>query len=216
MCGRFALIERFEVLKTYYDAIGELEWQANYNVAPTQQVPVVLEEGGARTIRLMRWGLIPHWAKTPKPIINARAETVAENGAFKDSFKARRCIVPASGFYEWKKPAVEPYYFTPKEGFFSFSGIWSQWRTPDGVSLETFSIITTTANEVVSPVHERMPVVLGGNAVGEWMNQQATANDLKALLQQFPAGLMAARAVSKYVNSPKNSGSQCIQQVNST
>lgn len=167
MCGRFANIEKFDQLRAYYDAVANNEeWEANYNLAPMQMAPVVVEGEQGREIRLMKWGLVPHWAEDKKigaSLINARSETVAKLPSFRDSFKTRRCIVPASGFYEWKKIGKErhPHYFTPADGLFSFCGLWSKWKSPEGETLETFTILTTTANDVVMPIHDRMPVALG-------------------------------------------------------
>src|SRR3954462_161973 len=144
MCGRFTNVEKFEKLAAYYNAKpfkGE-EWQGSYNIAPTQMIPVIVEEPEGLEVRLMRWGLVPHWAKDIKignSMINARAETIKERPGFRDSFKSKRCIIPANGFYEWKKltTAKEPYYFSPKKGMFSFAGLWSAWVTPENIELES-------------------------------------------------------------------------------
>lgn len=222
MCGRFAVLKKLEEIATYYNArlFGGEEWSENYNVCPTQLVPVLVEEPDGRELRLMKWGLIPFWAKDKKignTMINARAETVKEKPGFRDSFKDKRCIVPASGFYEWQKlsTAKQPYYFTPKEGLFSFAGLWSRWISPESVEVETFTIITTTANDVVKPIHDRMPVVLGHNSYSAWMAKSTKANELQELLAPLASDKMGMVAVSQFVNKPKNCGPKCIEALDS-
>jgi putative SOS response-associated peptidase YedK len=168
MCGRFvlysdqfSLAQRFEV-----EALPELH--PRYNVAPTQSIPIVREESGKRRFALARWGLIPHWAKDEKigyHTINARAETVTSKPAFRNAFKYRRCLIPADGFYEW---AVVPGSKTKQPWFIAlrdrepmaFAGLWERWRSPEGEDLESCSIIVTDANDLMRPIHDRMPVVL--------------------------------------------------------
>jgi putative SOS response-associated peptidase YedK len=220
MCGRFSNTANFEKLMSFYNAelgVGiDMDWQGNYNVSPTQVVPVIIDGDEGREIVPMKWGLVPFWAKDPKignTMINARAETVDGKPGFRDSFKDKRCIVPATGFYEWKKIDKEkqPYYFQPTEGLFSFAGLWSRWNSPEGKQQETFTIITTAANDVVKPVHDRMPVALGGsNAMGAWLAKDTFRKELLELLQPFPDDRMGVHQVSKYVNSPKNCGPECI------
>lgn len=216
MCGRFVNIEKWERLKAYYDAYGDSEeWRETYNLAPTQRAPVIIETDKGREIRLMKWGLVPHWSPDTKKaggMINARCETVAESRAYSDSFKKRRCIVPATGFYEWRKEGEQKYpsYFTPKDGLFSLCGIWSEWKQPDGEILQTFSLITTTANAVVGKIHDRMPVAITSNMIGAWLGADTKSDELKSFLTPFPASQMNGIAVSQYVNSFKNHGATCI------
>lgn len=217
MCGRFTSLESLEKLASLYQAEipRPWEWEPNYNAAPTQILPVVIEEDGARIIEGMRWGLVPFWAKDIKignSMINARAETVDTKPGFRDSFMKKRCIIPANGFYEWQKLSTvkRPFYFTPKEGLFSFAGLWSHWDSPEGKRIETFTIITTAANDVVKPIHDRMPVSLGHNSFAAWMAEDTKKKDLQDLLTPFTAGAMQVQEVSRYVNSPKNTGPQCI------
>ena len=220
MCGRFAVIKKLEEIAAYYNAsiFDNNEWCESYNIAPTQRAPVLIETENGREIRLMKWGLVPHWAKDTKKaatMINARGETVAEKPAFRDSFKRKRCIVPVSGFYEWKTVGKEKYptFFTPNEGIFSFSGLWSEWRTPEGETLETFSIITTIANEVVGKIHDRMPVAITGNMLGAWLSASTSSDELKSFLAPYPASQMKGIAVSQYVNKFANHGDRCIEEV---
>jgi len=220
MCGRFANIERFEKLAARYNAKpfkGE-EWQGSYNVAPTQMIPVIVEEPEGLEIRLMKWGLVPFWAKDAKignSMINARAETIKEKPGFRDSFKNKRCIIPANGFFEWRKliTAKEPYYFSPQEGLFSFAGLWSAWVSPESTEIETFTIITTGANKVVKPIHDRMPVIMGHNSMGAWLSQTTKVNELQELLIPCPDDQMQGYPVSKLINSPKNNEAKCIERV---
>lgn len=221
MCGRFAVIKKFEEIASYYGAHtseGE-EWRENYNVAPTQEAPVIVDTEDGREVTLMRWGLIPHWAKDKKiahSTINARAEGIKDKPAFRDSFKNKRCIVPASGFYEWQKLSSDkrPYYFTPKEGLFSFAGLWSKWLSPEDIWMETFTIITTKANEQIKPIHDRMPVMLGHNSWAAWMDEKTKPSELQEFLVPS-TGQIDVKRVSTYVNTPKNCGIKCIEELNS-
>ncbi|MBI3441983.1 MAG: SOS response-associated peptidase [Proteobacteria bacterium] len=221
MCGRFANVEKLEKLAAYYNATpfkGE-EWQGDYNIAPTDSIPVVVDEPEGREIRRMRWGLVPFWAKDIKigtSMINARAETIKDKPGFRDSFKGKRCIIPATGFYEWKKltTAKEPYYFSPDEGIFSFAGLWSSWISPESIEIETCTIITTDANSIVKPIHNRMPVILGHNSIGAWLSNTTKEKELMELLIPLPDRQVKYRAVSKFVNSVKNDGAQCIEAAN--
>jgi putative SOS response-associated peptidase YedK len=218
MCGRFANTEKIEKLAAQYSAKpfkGE-EWQGSYNIAPTQMIPVIVDEPEGRELRLMRWGLVPHWAKDIKignSMFNARAETVKDKPGFRDSFKNKRCIIPASGFFEWKKltTAKEPYYFSPREGLFSFAGLWSVWVSPESVEIETFTIITTDANKVVKPIHDRMPVIMGHNSMAAWLSQATKAKELQEILIPCADNQIQCFAVSKLVNSPKNNDAKCIE-----
>jgi putative SOS response-associated peptidase YedK len=217
MCGRFAVIDKFEKIAAYYKArpFGGEEWRENYNVAPTQMIPVIVDEPDGRELRLMRWGLVPFWAKDIKigaSMINARAETVKDKPGFRDSFKERRCIIPASGFFEWKKLTTEkqPYYFSPTEGMFSFAGLWSRWISPDNKEVESCTIITTDANNVVKPIHDRMPVVLGHNSLSVWIEKVTKPAELGELLVPISESQITGYPVTKFVNSVKNNGPDCI------
>jgi putative SOS response-associated peptidase YedK len=221
MCGRVALIKKFEEIAAYYNArpFGGGDWKENYNVCPTNLIPVLVEEPDGLELRLMKWGLIPFWAKAENIAagnINARAETIQEKPGFRDSFKDKRCIIPASGFYEWQKLTTvkQPYYFTPKDGLFSFAGLWSRWISPDSVEVESCAIITTNANEIVKPIHDRMPVALGHNGWSTWMAKKTKAKELLEVLSPLPATQMNVVKVSKYVNSSKSLGAECIAPMN--
>jgi putative SOS response-associated peptidase YedK len=217
MCGRF-LINALpgDVAKVF--AVPEepsLFPEPRYNVAPTQTVPVVVEENGARRLRAMRWGLIPSWAKDPSigyKTINAKCETVAEKPSFRSAFKKRRCLVPASGFYEWRKEGGKklPILMRPKSGLFAFAGLWETWNG-DEQPLDTFTIITTEANELVRPVHDRMPVALRPEDFAAWFD--TTGGDVLPLLRPYPADAMTATPVNPWVNDARHQGPECIEPV---
>ena len=219
MCGRFTNVQTIRDLAAEYKAtpFKGHEWQGSYNIAPTQLVPVVVDEPEGREIRLMKWGLVPFWAKDAKignSMINARAETIKEKPGFRDSFKDKRCIIPANGFFEWKKlvTAKEPYDFSPKEGMFAFAGLWSAWVSPESIEVESFTIITTAANKLVKPIHDRMPVILGHNSMAAWLSPATKPKEVEELLLPLPDEQMQYFAVSKFVNSAKHNGPECIEK----
>lgn len=188
-----------------------LNIEPRYNLAPTQQAPVIrLRTEGGNELAMMRWGLVPSWSKEGPAsgftMINARAETVADKPAYRAAFRERRCLVPADGFYEWKKLGREkqPYRFTMADDApFAFAGLWESWRDPAGSPLLSFTIIVTAANALVSAVHDRMPVILTGGKAEAWLaggSREAMLN----LLQPFPTDRMAATPVSQRVNSAAN------------
>jgi len=188
-----------------------------YNIAPSQGVGTVLYESGGtgRIYKEMKWGLIPSWSKDLSigyKLINARSETVDEKPAFRDSFKRSRCLIPADGFYEWRKADKQPYYFRLKEDIpFAFAGLCDKWNAPDGNVIESCTILTTSANNLILPVHNRMPVILYPKDYEIWMDRSVYQTDkLKHLLQPFPADQMVSYPVSKLVNSPKIDVPDCI------
>jgi putative SOS response-associated peptidase YedK len=215
MCGRFtqhhdadAIIERFGVQHALFEP------EARYNIAPTQPVPVVVTEASTREriLDAFQWGLVPHWAKDPSignRMINARAETVAEKPAFKSALMRRRCILPSDGFYEWDKTGGtrQPYHFHRRDGnLFGFAGLWDEWQAPDGSPLFTCTILTTSANETVARIHDRMPVILRSPVdEEEWLNPDVhRPDDLLPLLSPYPDAEMEAMPVSRRVNIPAN------------
>lgn len=229
MCGRFTHKYTWEQLHRLLNLVSPpFEFIHRFNVAPTQSAPVVREDVSSdrgttagRRVDLLRWGLIPTWAKDESfgaKTINARAETVATSQVFRDSFKRRRCLVPVSGFYEWRKlpgsTRKQPYYFTSSDAEpLMLAGLWSPWKSPDG-PMETFTIITTTPNEMMAKFHDRMPVILGAEDWAAWLNPaKASEDELSGLLRPYPAELMLAHPVSTRVNSPKNDDAACIHVV---
>src|SRR3984885_10282897 len=178
MCGRYRLSRRKQLVEEYFAASGVDEWSPRFNVAPTQPVPVIRQhpKGPVRELSLMRWGLIPSWAKASSvaaSMINARSETASTKPAFRDALKSRRCLIPADGFYEWSRAgkAKQPYCFEVNEGeLFAFAGIWDRWKDPSGSWVKTCSILTTTPNAVTAAVHDRMPAILDPDAYNVWLD----------------------------------------------
>ena len=208
MCGRYTITINADTARQDL-GIAEMpeDYHERYNVAPTQPVVVVADDE-SRKAEWMRWGLIPFWAKDPSigsRLINARAETVAEKPAFKQAFAKRRCLILADGFYEWQKGAgaggrSRPFLFKLEDDKpFAFAGLWDIWKDPEGEPLRTCTIITTEANALVRPVHERMPVMLSGDAMWAWLGLDSP-KDLAALLKPYPAGAMKGYPVSARVN----------------
>jgi putative SOS response-associated peptidase YedK len=192
---------------------------ASYNIAPTQDVLAVrATTEGKREMACLRWGLIPSWAKDTSIssyTSNARAETLLEKPSFKNSFRSRRCLIPADGFYEWGKVGREkfPYYFRMKEdGPFAFAGLWDRWRDPEGTLIESCTIVTTTPNELLEPLHNRMAVILRPDQFSLWLDPTMTrAEELMDTLVPYPADEMESFRVSKFVNNTRNNTPACIQ-----
>lgn len=222
MCGRFSIIipisELLEFFKTTVFPIYPTEYlEPRYNIAPTQMIPTIVNNIG-RELDLKRWGLIPHWAKDiniGSKMINARAETVDEKPSFKHLLKRKRCIIPADGFYEWKHEGKikRPYRITLKtEEPFSFAGLWDSWQLPDGKEISSCTIITTTPNELMADIHDRMPVILPTEAENLWLdNGIEDSHFLKSLLIPFDTSLMRVYEISSIVNSPKNNTAEVIR-----
>lgn len=217
MCGRFTRSADLQTLEIRFGfSAPATELSPRFNVAPMQYAPVVVLEDGERRLKLMRWGLLPSWAKDETlagRLINARAETLADKPSFRQALKSRRCLVLADGFYEWAKSGAGklPHYFHLRGGQpFAFAGLWERWTTPDGETLLTFTIITTAPNELVKSVHDRMPVILRREDEQAWLDPTTSADALARLLVPHPADLMASHPVSRLVNSPQNDSPECI------
>jgi len=218
MCGRFVLFSDLKDIQRAFDlAPSQTEVRQSYNVAPTQQVYVVVQRAGANALETMRWGLIPSWAKDEKigsRMINARAESVAEKPSFKRSLQKRRCLVVADGFYEWHTEGAKktPMFIKLKsDAPFGFAGLYDVWKSPDGEEVTSCTIITTSANAMMKKIHDRMPVILSKDAQKIWLDPEITdVEKLVALLKPYPANKMQAFAVSPLVNSPKNNSADCI------
>ncbi len=210
MCGRFSIFADPERLAERFAASLPPEGLApRYNAAPTQNLPVILnEEAGA--IQLLRWGLVPFWAKDPSignRMINARAETLAEKPSFRNALHKRRCLVLADGFYEWQQTAYGkvPMRITLESGApFAFAGLWETWRSPEGETLRTFTIITTEPNALLAPIHNRMPALLLPEHEQLWLDDRAHQEAWLDALRPYPADRMAAYPVSTRINSPAN------------
>lgn len=219
MCGRFTLLIPGEELAETFALDSTPSVEPRYNIAPTQPVAVVRhnQDRDRRELVYMHWGLIPFWAKDPSigsRMINARAETVAEKPAFRAAFKYRRCIIPASGFYEWQKQngGKQPHYIHHKDGSpLAFAGLWEHWQSPDGSELESCTILTTAANEIMGPLHNRMPVILDPADFGDWLHSDGQGQDrLHHLLRPADDELLTAYPVSTFVNRPQNEAPDCI------
>jgi len=223
MCGRYRLSRRKEVLEEYFEVSSDIEdWNPRYNIAPTQSVPVLRQhpKEPRRDLSLLRWGLIPSWAKDPSAgarMINARSETAATLPAFRDALKLRRCLIPAEGFYEWKRTAIgkQPYCFEVNDGdLFAFGGLWDRWRAPDGQWIRSFSILTTTPNAVTSPVHDRMPVILATEDYDLWLDPGMTKVEVVTeLLKPYEASWMRCFPVSNRVNQAQNDDAECATPI---
>jgi putative SOS response-associated peptidase YedK len=219
MCGRFTHLYSWTELQALMRITTDLSVPLlkRFNVAPTQQVPIVRQrDDGAREAVLMRWGLVPGWAKDPafgNRTINARAETVATKPAFRSAYRRRRCLIPVSGFYEWETPegggAKRPWYIRVKDApLFALAGLWEEWTQPGGVQLLTFTIVTTTANELIGRFHDRMPVILPPEQFDRWLDVTQTADDL---LVPFAAEKMDAYRVSARVNRARTDDAACVE-----
>lgn len=235
------------MIKDLFDLSDLPEIEPRYNIAPTQDVlAIAINKEGESRPRLLRWGLVPSWAKDPsigQKLINARAEGIAEKPSFRKAFEKRRCLIPADGFYEWmeveegepeqghaqkglfgeeepepprsKKPkTIKQPFHIGLQGFrpFAFAGLWEVWRQdPESEPLVSCTIITTTPNELVRPLHDRMPVILPPESFDAWLDHDAPLEMVQALLQPYPSEEMACYAVSTLVNSPRNEGAECIE-----
>ena len=222
MCGRFTNKAKQEEMEKEFKVgrLNKVTFEPRYNIAPTQLIDAVLESDSERVLTQLKWGLIPGWAKDDSignKLINARAETLAEKPSFKNAFKSRRCIIPASGFYEWAKKgagAKQPFYFYLKEkDVFGFAGLYEEWLDKEsGELVETCTIITTEANEVLEPVHHRMPVILKPEDYDQWLDQKEKNTDrLQNLLVPYPSVEMTSHEVSKAINSPTYNSPELIK-----
>ena len=225
MCGRYRLARKKEILAETFDVENDVDWIPRYNVAPGQNVAVVRQDATrpVRSFSLMRWGLIPFWAKDANvgyKMINARAETLTEKPAFREPLQSRRCLIPADGFYEWSKKDKEksPYCFAlGDDSIFAFAGIWARWKNPKGESVETCSIITTSPNSLLADIHGRMPVILERDSYDIWLDPGLKrADDLLGLLKPYRSDTMRRYRVSSRVNHVKNEDPECAAEYKPT
>lgn len=221
MCGRFVLNADPNAIQLHFNLKQMPETlQARFNVAPTQSIPVISNDQ-PDALTLYRWGLIPFWAQDTTVgarMINARSETLHEKRSFKHAYRRRRCLIPANGFYEWKQAdgkGKQPYYIHLKDDvLFAFAGLWDQWRSPDGETIRSCTIITAPANAVVAPLHDRMPVMLHKNDYDTWLAQDEMPPDaLAPLLRPYDGDAMEAYPVSHAVNSPRNDTPDLINRL---
>ena len=224
MCGRFTLtVDPAELQDAFGDYIFPDQFAPRFNIAPSQPV-LAIPNNGKNTADFFMWGLIPSWSKDPSianKLINARGETIAEKPSFRGGFKYKRCLILTDGFYEWKAAQGEktktPYYIHMKDRKpFAFAGLWDEWQSPDGGVLRTCTIITTEPNELMSTLHNRMPVILDPADYSQWLDPAPHAKhpeSLLPLIRSFPADRMSAYPVSTMVNSPGNDRAECILPV---
>ncbi len=214
MCSRYSLTAPPEAVRAYFATRNGLEFPPRYNIAPTQPVLIVRNTpAGTREQHLVRWGLIPSWVKDPREfttLINARSETAAEKPSFRGSLRHRRCLVPATGFYEWtgKPGAKQPHLFRPRNGgLMALAGLAEHWVGADGSELETMAILTTSANAVMDPFHDRMPVIIAPGDFDLWLDcTTGTSKFAESLLAPPPDDLLDVIDVNPRLNNPRNEG----------
>jgi putative SOS response-associated peptidase YedK len=221
MCGRFELHSAFEIIAQIFGLAGDVSaFPVSYNIAPGQDIAIVVNEGGRNRLSLCRWGFVPSWCKELNEgykMINARAETVAEKPSFRDAFNGQRCLVVADGFYEWKNEGGKkrPFYIHRRDGKpFGMAGLYNRWKAPEGELVCTSTIVTTDANEALAPIHDRMPVILAMNEAGIWLDPAIHEKEkLLPLLKPYPTDEMELYEVSANVNSPKNDSAENIKRL---
>lgn len=221
MCGRFTLTDWEEYLLERADLQEALpQLRPRYNIAPSQGVLTVVpktQDKGLAT--LMRWGLVPSWAKDLSisyKMINARSETLSEKPSFKAAFKRRRCLIPTTGYYEWRKEGkikVPTFIYHQQAKVFSMAGLWERWESPAGDVLFSCTIVTTSASQSLGHIHQRMPVILQAAAERSWLNPETPMDELQALMKPLPDGQLNWHEVSTLVNSPKNEHADCLKPV---
>ena len=217
MCGRYVITSTPEAIRALFGYPQQPNFPPRYNVAPTQPIPIVRVVEGRREFALVRWGLLPPWVKDPKAftlLINARGETVNEKPAFRNAMKRRRCLIPADGFYEWKRDGVvkRPHHIRLKGGGpFAFAGLWETWIGPNGEELETAAIVTTDANDLLSPIHHRMPVILEPESFALWLDcANVDANAAAALIAPARDDRLEACEISPAVNRVVNDSADIL------
>ena len=223
MCGRYALytdyaaiLERFGIEES---AIGEGEYSPSYNIAPSQKVLAVVNDGAKNRLGYLKWGLVPPWAKDQKigyKMINARAETAAEKPSFRHAFKKKRCLVIADAFYEWQRTdegKIPMFVHLKSAKPFAFAGLWETWKSPNGEIVNSCTILTTQANRLMGTIHDRMPVMLTEEGEKRWLDPKQDPQVLEELLKPFDSEKMEAFEVSAAVNSPKHNGPELIRKV---
>lgn len=215
MCSRYFLDADGNIIAYTFRVPVHDRIRKRFNIAPTQEAPVIRAgAGGAREVAMLRWGLVPFWAKDLKvgtKMINARSEGVETKPSFRAAVRERRCVVPATGFFEWQgEPGrKQPFAITlPGQALFAFAGLWERWKPAEGEPVETFTIVTTDANEAVARIHDRMPVILPMVAIDTWLT--APPDEARALLKPY-AGPVELRLVGKYVSNVNHEGPECLE-----
>ncbi|MBS1852988.1 MAG: SOS response-associated peptidase [Acidobacteria bacterium] len=219
MCNRYRLTQKEKVAEHFQaKAEEEIEALPRYNIAPTQPVLTVRQESGVHRLGMMRWGLIPAWASDigfGNKTLNARSETVSRLPAFRDAIDSRRCLIPADGFYEWRtlQCVKQPYCFEVNGGsLFAFAGLWDTWKSPGGQAIRSCTILTTSANPLIAPIHDRMPVILAAHEYETWL-QSPDWKEASQLLRPFDAASMNFYPVNPALNNPANDSPQSAQRI---
>jgi len=219
MCGRYRLSRRKQLIEEYFETENEVDWEPRYNIAPSQPVGIIRQDPSTpvRRFSLARWGLIPSWAidaSIGSKTINARAETVAIKPAFRDAFVSRRCLLPADGFFEWRRSRKEkqPFHFGMQDdSMFAFAGLWDRWRDPTGSAIESCTILTTIPNSLLADIHDRMPVILRQENYDLWLDPGfKEVKSLAELLAPFDAAKMRSFPVSSRINAVANDDPDCV------
>jgi putative SOS response-associated peptidase YedK len=220
MCGRYSITSAPEAIRALFRYDEQPNFPPRYNIAPTQPIPIVRMVDGRRHFALVRWGLLPSWVKDPKKftlVINARGESVCDKPAFRAAMRHKRCLIPADGFYEWKAGGTrkQPYYVRAKSGApIAFAGLWETWIGPNGEELDTATIVTTDANRLLAPIHERMPVIVPPEAFDLWLNcRDVDAQTAAALIAPAPEDLLEAYEISTAVNRVANDNPKLIERL---
>lgn len=220
MCGRYTLKLPLVDLANQLDVdLPGFTFEPRYNIAPTQRLPILTWEDG-QVLALHRWGLIPFWAKNPSignKMINARGETIDSKPAFRAAFAKRRCLVPASGFYEWKKSPtgkIPQHIHNADQSLLTFAGLWESWKDGEDKEIRSFTIITVTPNTIMAPIHNRMPAIILPEDRERWLSPDLSSEAALALLRPYPDGMLATDPVSTLVNSPRNEGPELLNPPN--
>ena len=217
MCGRFAMTESEEkVMNDFQIQHSEVLLEPRYNISRSQGITVIVQQDGIRRLETRQWGLIPFWAKVPKPMINARAETASEKPAFKQAFRKRRCLIPASGFFEWAKEdgKRQPYFICLQDKSpMAFAGLCEEWYTPDGKIVKTCAILTVEANSFLKFIHHRMPVIFTPANGMNWLDLTGTEVSPQIPLMPFDSEHMEAWRVTRKVNFPSFDDPDCIEKL---
>ena len=219
MCGRFTASFEFREIKLLFNLQRDIPLLSpRYNIAPSQEVPVIVQEDGVNELKPMKWGLVPSWSPDlaiGNNMINARAETITEKPSYRRLVESKRCLIPADGFYEWRREGngkVPVWFHLKKKQPFAFAGLWDMWRDVDGDVLHTFTIITTVPNALLRRIHNRMPVIFDALQAKQWLDPRLSTRpaDIAAVLAPFPSELMQAHDVSPIVNKPEYDSADCI------
>lgn len=221
MCGRYAVTLPPEAMADLFRTLNTLDFPPRYNIAPTQPVAAIMEEHGRRVGKLVRWGLVPQWVKDPREfplIINARVETIGAKPAFRTALKYHRCILPASGYYEWRTgpdKSRQPYYITLADGApMALAGLYATWVGPEGEEVDSAATVTVPANPELAHIHDRMPAILRGEAIDRWLDTGTVGVlEAEALLAPLPEGAVSFHPVDRAVGSNRNEGPQLIAKV---